>query len=203
MPAASWVFSSSSSRRCLKEFDLRGAGGVAGGGSGAIFLRLRGGPIRKTALPAPAFEVEGVLDAPSRPPASTGSSPSSSSCMVSLLIRWRLLTDFAREFREVDGGVRSTLCFFDTGLGSSSAGVCLVVRRFRFPREGSPEARETLSDAREIAGESVARPLDVRGGRELLELLAAGLVGVDAVNTRCFFGLLGADITVNPHPSAK
>lgn len=112
--------------------------------------------------------------------------------------------DSTRDFWEEDEDAKSTFCLLGTGLGSSSsAEVCLGVRRFRFPREGSPDTREPLADGREITGESVARLLDICDVRELLELLVAGLVGEDTVNMRGFLDFLGADATVNAHPSAE
>lgn len=109
---------------------------------------------------------------------------------------------FVRDFWEADEDLTSTLCFLDAGLGSSSAGVCLVLCRFRFPREGSPDTGELLSDVREITGESVVRLLAKSEVRELLELLV-GLLAVDVTVTRDFFGLLGADTTVSVCPSPR
>ena len=74
-----------------------------------------------------------------------------------------------------------------------------MFRRFLFPREGSPDTCELLSDVREITGESVGRPPDFTDVRELLELLS-GLADVDATVARGFFGLLGADAIVSAHP---
>lgn len=96
-------------------------------------------------------------------------------------------------FWEADEDAGSILCFLVTGFGSSSAGVCLVFRRFRFPR-GSPDTRGLLSDVREITGEWVVRLLDFK---EVLELLSAGLLDVDTAVARDFFGLLGADAVVS------
>lgn len=69
--------------------------------------------------------------------------------------------------------------------------------RFRFPREGSPDTSELLSDVREITGEPVTRPLDLGEVRELLDPLSAGLLGVSMAVARNFFDLLGADAMVN------
>lgn len=198
MPVASWVFSSSSLRKCVNGGSgTWDEGSLAADGRRAIFLRLRGGPIRTTESPVSTLEGEGERYTLSGPSASARSP--SSSCIVSLLIRCGLLMDFVRDFWEADGDVRSIFCFLDTGLGSSSASVCPVVLRFRFPREGSPGTCELLSDVREITGESVARLPDFTEVRELLELLSAGLADVDAVVSRCFFGLLGADALVSAH----
>ena len=108
--------------------------------------------------------------------------------------------DFMRDFWEADEDVRSILCFLDTGLGSSSAGVCLVLRRFRFPREGSPDTCELLSDVREITGELVVRLPDITEVRELLEFLLADLDDVDAAVARDFLCLLEADAIVSVRP---
>lgn len=198
IPVASWVFSSSSSRRCLDTgLGALGVGSVAADEKDGSFLRLRGGPMRTTVLPMPAFEVEGGRDTLSGLSASTVSSPSSSSCIVFLLICSRLLMDFVRDFWEADEDVPATFCFLGTGLGSPSAGVCLVYCRLRFPREGSPDTRELLSDEREITGESVVRLPDIGEVRELLEFLSTGLVGVVVAVMRAFFSLLGADATVS------
>ena len=198
MPAASWVFSSSSIRKCVNvELGTRDEGSLAADGRRAIFLRLRGGPMRTAALPVATFEEGDERDTLSEPSASTRSS---SSYIVSLLIRCELPMGFMRAFLEADEDVRSIFCFLDTGLGSSSAGVSLMFRRFRFPREGSPDTGELLSDVREITGESVMRLPDITEVRELLVIPSAGLAGVDAAVARAFFDLLGADAIVSVCP---
>lgn len=155
MPAASWVVSSSSSRKCLNGgLGARGEKNVVAGGR--VFLRLRGGPMRINVLSMTALGVEGERDTLSGSPASAGFSSCSSSCIVSLLVCFILLTGFVRDFREADEGVISTFCFLDTRLRSSSGGVRLVFCRFLFPREGSPDMCELLSDVSEMTGESVA-----------------------------------------------
>lgn len=159
--------------------------------------------MRKVELPVTAFELEDERDGLSGISASTGASTPSSSSIVSLLICLRLLIDFVRDFWEVDEDATPTLCFLGTGLGSSSAGLCLVLCRFRFPREGSPDAREPLSDLREITGELVARVLAITEFRELLEFLTVCFLGVDAVNARGFFCFFGPDATVSVCPSAE
>ena len=75
-----------------------------------------------------------------------------------------------------------------------------MFRRFRFPREGSPDTGELLSDVREITEESVVRLPDITEVRELLELLPVSLVEVDAAVARAFFDLLGADVIVSVRP---
>lgn len=61
------------------------------------------------------------------------------------------------DFWEVDGDEALIRCILDTRLEPSSAGFCLVLLCFCFPREGSLDTREPLSDAREIVEELVAR----------------------------------------------
>lgn len=155
--------------------------------------------MRMVALPGPAFEEEGNENVLSGF-ASTGSS---SSYIVSLLIRLGLLMDFAWDFWEVDEGVPPTLCFLVTGLGSSSVEVCFVLRRFRFLRESSSSMCELLLDLREITGESGARLLDTRGVRELLELLLVGLLEVDVADARDPLRFPGTDGAVSIHPKAE
>ena len=199
MPTASWVVSSSSSRKCLNGgLGARGEENVVAGGR--VFFRLRGGPMRINVLSMTALGVEGERDTLSGLPASVGFSSCSSSCIVSLLVCFILLTGFVRDLWEADEGVISTFCFLDTCLGSSSGGVRLVFCRFLFPREGSPDMCELLSDVSEMTGESVVRLPDIN---EVRELRPAGLFDVGVAGARGFFGLLGTDAMVGvcPQPS--
>ena len=168
------------------------------GGRGTIFLRFRGGPIRRTVLSMPIFEVEGEQGILS---SSIRSSFSSSSSIVLFSIRLGRLLEFVPDFWEED--VTPTLCFLFIDLVSSSAGEYFVLLRFRFPREGSSTTRELLFDVRDITGESVARPLGISEFRELLELLLTGLLEVGAVGVRDLFGVLGANTVVSICPQAE
>jgi hypothetical protein len=85
---------------------------------------------------------------------------------------------------------------------SWSTGVYFVLRRFRFPREGSSATREVF-DVREITGDSVARLPDISEFRETLELLLAGLLEVGVADARNLFGVLGADAAVSTLPQAE
>ena len=149
--------------------------------------------MRRTPVPVPAFEVEGERDALS---ASAGSSSSSPSGIASSAIRREPLLDFVPDFWDAEG-VPLTLCFLGTVVVSSSTGVYFVLRRFRFPREGSSATRKLRFEVREIAGESVARPLDISEFLELLELLSVGLLEADIADARDLFGVLGADAAVS------
>lgn len=153
--------------------------------------------MRTGAPPGPAFNVEDKRGI------SPGSSSSSSSRIVSSLIRLESFMDFGRGFREVDEDVPSILCFLIDGLGSSSAEACLVPRRFRFPRDGSSTTREVFFDVRESTGESVAWLLDVNEFRELLEFRLASLLGVGVTDARDPLCFLEAGATVNILPKRE
>jgi hypothetical protein len=147
--------------------------------------------MRRVVLLVSSSEVGGECGTLPGASVSTRSSFPPSSCIISLSIRF---------WFRVGGAI---LCFLNTSLESSSAGVWLVFPRFRFPRGGSLDTRAPLSDAREITGESVARLLDLREARGLLEPLSAGLLDVGVAVARGFLDLLGADAMVNVYSSAK
>lgn len=77
-----------------------------------------------------------------------------------------------------------------------------MLRRFRFPKEGSSTTSE-LFDAREITGESAARLRGINEVREPLEPLRAGPFEGGAADVRDLSGVLRADAAVSIYPQAE